>query len=676
MKFFNGHWEKKKGVSVYSPAQIYEWHKTEHELTFLAPHREIANRGMTLDGVVLTFHISVAREGVFHIVVNHYEGVKKKTPSFVVQENLQPLACEETENGFVLKSGENELQITKKPFGMEFFCAGKRMTKMTGEDFSYIRTGDSGVLLYEEQAEASYMRGATGLSVGEMIYGLGEQFGPFVKNGQSIDMWNEDGGTSSELAYKNVPFYLSNRGYGIFVNHPERVSFEIGTERVEKTAFSVPGEGLDFYYFGGGTMKKALSLYTELTGKPALPPAWSFGLWLSTSFVTNYDETTVMSTIEAMEKEGIPISVFHFDCFWMQGYHWCNFLWDKEVFPDARGMLSRIHDKGIKVCVWINPYIAQTSELFAEGVEKGYFLHKENGDVWQWDKWQAGMAIVDFTNPEAKAWYQEKLTALLEMGVDCFKTDFGERIPDENVRYFDGSDPKKMHNFYSYLYNETVFETIKRVKGEEDAVVFARSGTSGGQKFPVHWGGDCFAKYESMAESLRGGLSLMMSGYGYWSHDIGGFEDTSTPDVYKRWVAFGLLSSHSRLHGSSSYRVPWLYDDEATKVLRHFVLVKQKLLPYLLEKAKENHDTGIPLVRAMVLEFPEDPVCGFLDRQYMLGDRYLVAPVMDETGEVTYYLPQGQWKNYFTGETRQGALWITETVDYFTIPLWEKVTSD
>lgn len=676
MKFFNGHWEKKKGVSVYSPAQIYEWHKTEHELTFLAPHREIANRGMTLDGVVLTFHISVARESVFHIVVNHYEGVKKKTPSFVVQENLQPLACEETENGFVLKSGENELQITKKPFGMEFFCAGKRMTKMTGEDFSYIRTGDSGVLLYEEQAEASYMRGATGLSVGEMIYGLGEQFGPFVKNGQSIDMWNEDGGTSSELAYKNVPFYLSNRGYGIFVNHLERVSFEIGTERVEKTAFSVPGEGLDFYYFGGGTMKKALSLYTELTGKPALPPEWSFGLWLSTSFVTNYDETTVMSTIEAMEKEGIPISVFHFDCFWMQGYHWCNFLWDKEVFSDAKGMLSRIHDKGIKVCVWINPYIAQASELFAEGAEKGYFLHKENGDVWQWDKWQAGMTIVDFTNPEAKAWYQEKLTALLEMGVDCFKTDFGERIPDENVRYFDGSDPKKMHNFYSYLYNETVFETIKRVKGEEDAVVFARSGTSGGQKFPVHWGGDCFAKYESMAESLRGGLSLMMSGYGYWSHDIGGFEDTSTPDVYKRWVAFGLLSSHSRLHGSGSYRVPWLYDDEATKVLRHFVLVKQKLLPYLLEKAKENHETGIPLVRAMVLEFPEDPVCGFLDRQYMLGDRYLVAPVMDETGEVTYYLPQGQWKNYFTGETRQGALWITETVDYFTIPLWERVTSD
>lgn len=326
------------------------------------------------------------------------------------------------------------------------------------------------------------------------------------------------------------------------------------------------------------------------------------------------------------------------------------------------------------MCVWINPYIAQASALFDEGKEKGYFIQRSNGDVWQWDKWQAGMAVVDFTNPEAKAWYQSKLEKLLEMGVDCFKTDFGERIPSEDVVYWDGSNPEKMHNYYSYLYNETVFDVIRRVKGEENAVVFARSGTSGGQKFPVHWGGDCFARYESMAESLRGGLSLTMSGYGYWSHDIGGFEDTSTPDVYKRWVAFGLLSTHSRLHGSGSYRVPWLYGEEATAVLRHFVQVKKDLQPYLLEMAKENHDTGIPLVRAMVLEFPEDPACAWLDRQYMLGDRYLVAPVFEESGEVTYYLPAGRWKNYFSGERIEGGRWMTEKVDYFTIPLWERLS--
>lgn len=674
MKFFNGHWEKQYGVSVYPAAQVYEWRQQDEELIFLAPHQRIQGRGMTLDGVVLTFHVSVAREGIFHIVVEHYKGVRYPGPEFTLELDEQPLSLQEGDNELTVCSGKNQLRIEKDPFSMEFFCDGKKMTRMEGADFSYIRTRDTGVLLYEEQAGQVYMRGATSLSVGELIYGLGEHFGPFVKNGQSIDMWNEDGGTSSELSYKNVPFYLSNRGYGIFVNDPGKVSFEVGTERVEKVGFSVPGERLDFFYIGGADMKESIRLYTDLTGKPALPPEWSFGLWLSTSFLTDYDEDTVLCTIEQMTENGIPISVFHFDCFWMQGYHWCDFLWDKAVFPDPEGMLREIHEKGIRVCVWINPYIAQASALFDEGMEKGYFIQRSNGDVWQWDKWQAGMAVVDFTNPEAKAWYQSKLEKLLEMGVDCFKTDFGERIPSEDVVYWDGSEPEKMHNYYSYLYNETVFDVIRRVKGEENAVVFARSGTSGGQKFPVHWGGDCFARYESMAESLRGGLSLTMSGYGYWSHDIGGFEDTSTPDVYKRWVAFGLLSTHSRLHGSGSYRVPWLYGEEATAVLRHFVQVKKDLQPYLLEMAKENHDTGIPLVRAMVLEFPEDPACAWLDRQYMLGDRYLVAPVFEESGEVTYYLPAGRWKNYFSGERIEGGRWMTEKVDYFTIPLWERLS--
>lgn len=673
MKFYNGHWEKQYGVTMYHPQEIYEWHCEEDEFVFLAPHQKIYGRGMTLDGVVLTFHVSVGTEGIFHIVVEHYRGVVEHGPRFELTDEKSPLSLREGEKAFTLCSGENELKIEKSPLTFTFYHKGNYMTRMESSDFAYIRTKDTGVLLYEEQAGPVYMRGATSLGVGELIYGLGEHFGPFVKNGQSIEMWNEDGGTSSDLSYKNVPFYLSNRGYGIFVNDPGRVSFEVATERVEKVGFSVKGEKLDFYFMAGGTMKGTISLYTERTGKPALPPAWSFGLWLSTSFVTDYDEKTVLSTIAQMENADIPIGVFHFDCFWMKGYHWCDFLWDRDVFPDPAGMLQKIHDKGIRVCVWINPYIAQASALFEEGAKEGYFIKRGDGDVWQWDKWQAGMAIVDFTNPRAKAWYQSKLENLLRMGVDCFKTDFGERIPTEDVVYENGADPEKMHNFYSYLYNEAVYEVICRVKGEEDAVLFARSGTSGGQKFPVHWGGDCYAKYESMAESLRGGLSLTMSGYGYWSHDIGGFEDTSTPDVYKRWVAFGLLSSHSRLHGSGSYRVPWLYGDEATAVLRHFVKIKQKLQPYLLEKAKENHETGIPLVRAMVLEFPDDPACAYLDKQYMLGDRYLVAPVFREDGQVTYYLPEGKWLNYFTKETTDGGRWLTETVDYFTIPLWERM---
>jgi alpha-D-xyloside xylohydrolase len=358
----------------------------------------------------------------------------------------------------------------------------------------------------------------------------------------------------------------------------------------------------------------------------------------------------------------------------MKDFNWCNFEWDKRVFPDPRGMLKRLKEKGLKICVWINPYIAQESKLFDEGVENGYLIKKPNGDVWQWDMWQPAMGIVDFTNPDACKWYSDKLKELMDMGVDCFKTDFGERIPTDVV-YFDGSDPYKMHNYYTQIYNKVVFDTIKEVSGEKEAVLFARSATTGGQQFPVHWGGDCESSYESMAESLRGGLSLCMSGFGFWSHDIGGFESTSTADVYKRWVAFGLLSSHSRLHGSTSYRVPWLYDEEAVDVVRFFTKLKCSLMPYLYKTSVLAHETGIPVMRSMILEFQNDPACIYLDKQYMLGDSILVAPIFNELGEANYYLPEGKWTNFITGKRCEGGRWVKEIHDYLSIPMMVKENS-
>lgn len=344
------------------------------------------------------------------------------------------------------------------------------------------------------------------------------------------------------------------------------------------------------------------------------------------------------------------------------------------MFPDPVGMLRRLHDKGLKICVWINSYVGQESSIFREGVEGGYFLKRQNGDVWQWDMWQPGLAIVDFTNPAAREWYSSKLEALMDMGVDCFKTDFGERIPTDCV-YFDGSDPVKMHNYYTYLYNKTVYEVIKKKKGEEEAILFARSATVGGQKFPVHWGGDCWSDYESMEESLRGGLSLTSSGFGFWSHDIGGFESTSTPDVYKRWCAFGLLSTHSRLHGSTSYRVPWAYDEEAVEVVRFFARLKASLMPYLYRNAIETSRTGVPMMRSMVLEFTEDKNCAYLATQYMLGDSLLVAPIFNENSMAEYYLPEGSWTDFLTGEVREGGRWYRERHGYLSIPLYVRENS-
>lgn len=663
MKFTDGLWLKREGVEIYSPAEVFDYKIEDKKLIMTLPHTKIQNRGQTLAGPVITMEISSPAPDIIGIKAYHYKGILKKGPNFELNKTELDPVIEDKQDFLIFKSGDTSVVINKEEWSMDFYYKDRYLTNSGWRNLAYITSNDG-----------PYFREQLGLQVGECVYGLGERFTPFVKNGQVVDIWNRDGGTSSEQAYKNVPFYLTNKGYGVFVNHPECVSYEVASEVVSRAQFSVEGEELEYFVIGGDSPKDVLRNYTSLTGKPALPPAWSFGLWLTTSFTTSYDEETVNSFIDGMADRDLPLHVFHFDCFWMKEYEWCNFEWDERVFPDPEAMLKRLKDRGLKICVWINPYIGQKSRLFDEGVEKGYLLKRPNGDVWQWDLWQPGMGIVDFTNPDACEWYTGYLKKLLDMGVDSFKTDFGERIPLDVV-YHDGSDPVKMHNYYSYLFNKVVFEMLEKERGVGEAVLFARSGSAGSQKFPVHWGGDCISSYESMAESLRGGLSLCLSGFGFWSHDISGFESTASPDVYKRWVAFGLLSTHSRLHGNNSYRVPWLFDEEAVDVLRYFTKLKSTLMPYIFSKSVEASKEGIPVMRAMLLEFPDDPGCNYLDLQYMLGDSLLVAPVFTESGDVSYYLPAGKWTDFVTGETKTGGSWTKENHGFMSLPLLVKANS-
>lgn len=676
MLFGNGCWLQKEGCACFTPQEVYFENTEATKVTLCLPTSRIVNRGCTLGGINLTMVITSPAPDVLRVQTYHHLGVKKREPEFeLYQKEEQPLTVTSDEEKLTVTSGGLTLEIGKKNWYMAYRRGNEVITRSAAKDLACMKTDWKGDAYDKGDGTETYMRQQLTMGVGELIYGLGERFTAFTKNGQSVAIWNEDGGTSTYQSYKNIPFYISNKGYGVFVNHPEKVEFEIGTEQVTKTAFSVEGGYLDYYLFNGPSMKEVLERYTDLTGKPSLPAPWTFGLWLSTSFTTNYDEETVMSFVDGMLDRGIPLRTFHFDCFWMKEFHWTDFVWDSRVFPDPKGMLSRIKAKGLNICVWINPYIAQESGLFAEGMEKGYFVKRTNGDVWQWDMWQPGMALVDFTNPDACAWYQEKLAGLLDMGVDCFKTDFGERIPVDGIEYFDHSDAKKMHNYYTYLYNKTVYDILEKKRGKGEAVLFARSATVGGQKFPVHWGGDCWSDYESMEESLRGGLSLLMSGFGFWAHDIGGFESTSTPDVYKRWVAFGLLSSHSRLHGSTSYRVPWAYDEEAVDVVRFFTRLKARLMPYLYKTAIQANKTGVPTMRSMVLEFTEDRTCHYVDKQYMLGDSLLVAPIFNEESLADYYLPAGRWTDFFTGEVKEGGRWIQEKHGYLSVPLLVKENS-
>lgn len=659
MKFTDGQWLIRQGFTIEHPHEVRDLETGPETLTVYAPVKHLENRGMTHDCPLLTYEFFAPLPDVIGVRLFHFKGGRRAGPEFAVARRAAGAAIRHETTHAVLQSGNLSVRINKQNgWRIDFYHGQKRLTGSGFQNAGYITAADG----------QTFIREQLDLGVGECVYGLGEHFTAFVKNGQAVESWNADGGTSSEQAYKNIPFYLTNRGYGVLVNHPERVSFEVASENVNRVQFSVPGECLEYLVIGGPTPKRVLQNYTALTGRPALPPAWSFGLWLTTSFVTDYDEPTVNHFIEGMAARDLPLHVFHFDCFWMKEYRWCDFQWDEEVFPEPRQMLARLKEKGLRICVWINPYIAQRSRLFGEGMAAGYLLRGADGGVWQWDRWQAGMGLVDFTNPAACAWYAGYLQELLAMGVDCFKTDFGERIPTDVV-YFDGSDPLKMHNYYTYLYNKLVFEVLAAHFGRGKAVVFARSATVGGQQFPVHWGGDCRATFESMAESLRGGLSLGLSGFGFWSHDIGGFERTAPAAVYKRWVAFGLLSSHSRLHGEESYRVPWLFDEEAVAVLRFFTKLKCRLMPYLFAKAREAAQEGVPVMRAMLLEFPADPGCDYLDRQYMLGDSLLVAPVFREDGRVSYYLPEGTWTHLLRGATLPGGGWREEGHDYLSLPL-------
>ena len=662
MKFTDGQWLLQPGVAAHYATQAYAVELHDDRLVVLATTRHIKHRGDTLQGPTLTLTISSPLPGAVRVQVAHYAASEAPRLHVPMPGASAPrVTIEESDAKVTLTTGNLSVDVLKgDSWGLVFREGDRVLTRSDWRGMAYMQWAGKGNYLQEQLT----------LAVGETVYGLGERFTPWVKNGQVVENTNRDGGTACEQAYKSVPFYLTNRGYGVLVNEAGPVSFEVASEKTTRVQFSREGESLDYVVLAGPTPKDVVTRLTALTGRAPLPPAWSFGLWLTTSFTTNYDEATSTSFIDEMKRRELPLSVFHFDCFWMREFQWCDFEWDKRQFPDPEGMLARLHARGLKISLWINPYIAQKSPLFAEGAAGGYFIKRTNGLVFQTDQWQPGMAIVDFTNPAAVTWYQGHLRRLLAMGVDCFKTDFGERIPDKDVVYFDGSDPVEMHNLYALQYNEAVYNLLVDVRGQEEAVVFARSTYASGQRYPVHWGGDCWSNFESMAESLRGGLSLTTCGFAFWSHDIGGFEGNPPPAVYKRWIQFGLLSSHSRLHGSSFYRVPWLVDEESCTVLQAFTRLKHRLMPYLYAQAIAATETGVPMMRSMVMEYPHDPACTTLDRQYHLGDSLLVAPVFTESGEVEVYLPEGTWTHLLSGEVKAGGRWVRETHDFLSLPLY------
>lgn len=534
---------------------------------------------------------------------------------------------------------------------------------------------------FEEQQKSEWLYAVETLGLGfdihpdEHFYGLGERFTAFDKRGQAVDVEvTQPHSTDNVRAYKNVPFYLSTRGYGLLVDTTDRVEFGFGSggDSAVGGEIQVHSDQVGYVFFGGPELTDVLSTYTAVSGRPSLPPKWSFGLWTSRYSYETRDELETVA--QRFRTEDIPCDGVHLDISWMGDDRVSDLIWDESAFPDPEEMIDGLHDQGFRIMLIEEPYLTAGSEAFKTARDNGLLVADDDGTPYLLDRLVVSThrgGIVDFTNEDAVEWWQSKHRALLEMGVDGFWTDFGEYLPEDAI-LANGKSGKRMRNEFTHLYQQTVSEAMTDAGVEP--LLWSRSGWAGTQQFPIHWGGDSETTFTSLAATLRGGLSLAASGYGFWSHDIGGFSGTPSSELYVRWAQFGLLSSHARLHGKTP-REPWEFGEQELEIFRKFARLRYRLLPYLYTAAAKTTETGLPVLRPLVLQYHDDPAVRTIETQYLLGPDLLVAPVLEPGGRVEIYLPEGEWIDYWSRQRYEGKQTLRRTVSLEELPLFVRAGS-
>jgi len=556
---------------------------------------------------------------------------------------------EKVSAGHRYTSAAGSVTIQERPFRIELRDANGKLLTATDHtsdnSYTYIP-----VLPFCFVRRADYSRGfnaAFQLSPGEKIYGGGESFTGLDKRGQRVTLWTDDAnGVESPGMYKPIPFFLSSRGYGMFMHTTTPITCDFGRDYAGVNSLMIGDDELDLFIFLGDP-KQVLDEYTKLTGKSPMPPLWSFGLWMSRC--TYKAENEVREIAGKLRSNNIPCDVLHLDTGWFETDWQCDYEFSKTRFTDPKKMLADLKADGYRVSCWQLPYFVPKNKLFNELIEKNLVVRDMKGNLPYED------AVLDFSNPKTVEWYQDKLAGLLNLGVSAIKVDFGEAAPINGI-YSNGRTGFYEHNYYPLRYNKAVADITKKITG--DNIIWARSAWAGSQRYPLHWGGDAESTDAGMSAELRGGLSFGLSGFTFWSHDVGGFTASSVnqmdKDLYLRWLAFGMLSSHSRCHGNAP-KEPWNYGQEFMDKFRQIDELKYRLMPYVYAQAKDSSERGLPMDRALFVEFPDDPGSWNVEDEYLYGSQMLVAPLFHK-GEISrdVYLPPGTWIDYQNGQSYSG----------------------
>ncbi len=601
----------------------------------------------------LPFSISFVSESTVRIRLKTKNTKFSKSNSLMIPEDIPSSSSwkqvkHDNEIEWVSNAGSVILQLN--PFHLIFKDASGRILTQTYHmqdnlslvntkiPFSYVRSNAD----MQTTIAASFT-----LSPQEKIFGCGESFTGLNKRGQKVNLWTRDAlGAQTPNMYKPIPFFMSSRGYGMFIHSSAPMTMDFGQTFDDMNNIYLGDEELDFFFFFGQP-KQLLYEYTALTGRSPVPPLWSFGLWMSR--ITYKSEAEAREVANKLREYQIPCDVIHLDTGWFEEDWRCDYEFSHTRFDNAQQMIDDLRKQGFRISLWQIPYFTPNNRYFQELIDKGLVVTDPDGNLPTAD------AILDFSNPETVAWYQEKIAKLLEMGVAAIKADFGEGAPIFG-RFHSGQSGRLEHNLYPLRYNKALADVTEHVNGEH--IIWARSAWAGSQRYPIHWGGDTENTDSAMLACLRAALSIGLSGFTYWSHDIGGFVKESPEALYRRWMPFGMLTSHSRCHGAPP-KEPWAYSDSFMDDFRAAAEMKYKLMPYIYSQAYLSSQAGHPLLRAMFLEFPDDPTCWMIEDQYFFGSDILVAPLFEETDNRIVYLPEGQWVDYQTGAVYKGQQWIT-----------------